>query len=71
MSDRINWNRTGVNKFQTANVQKTSFTGSITYSGSNYALTIAGPGAPAPSTHTTLRAAKKAFRKFLLSKPVR
>lgn len=68
MGDRLNWNRTGVNQYETVQKQKSGhYSGRINYS-TQYTLTITGPGAPAPSTHPTLRSAKNAFRKFLLSK---
>lgn len=69
MSTRINWNRTGVNQYSTSRAQKSGgYTAVITYS-TNYTLTITGAGAPAPASYNTLRNAKNAFRKFLLSKP--
>jgi hypothetical protein len=65
VEDRVRWTRMGVNLFE---AQERGFGARIHYADAAYVVTIKGPGAPAPSSHPTLNAAKKAFRKFLLSR---
>lgn len=50
--------------------QHRGYTASIALASSTYTLTIVGSGAPAAAGYPSLRAAKNAFRKFLLAKPV-
>jgi len=68
-SDKITWNKTSDTECQTKGPRR-GYTGTITLDvkPNPYKLEIT-PG-PVNSEHATFKAAKNAFRKFLLDKPV-
>lgn len=61
--DKLNWKKQ-TNQTVTA-IGKPGYTATITWTGTDYSLTITGAGAPAVAYYTTRKKAKHAYQEFL------